>query len=229
MAFAKVRFGLTIRPNDITFLLSNLKPCGFNLNFYIYLRTNALHTYVHTRTDARTTHTRTNTHAHTRTHARTHARTLARSHTHTHDHVDRLVESCGTSRLELLQPGFSNLNSIFNIYMFVADLPGDTVDKILALETSRGSTHVSSLSLIAHQSSPSVFIIEGDSSLWWSTSNKVALSSQQCPLSVSNNYGGSMPKSMLIQHNTKYSPWTMTVPNKCCLNVQQQRNRASYD
>ena len=52
--------------------------------------------------------------------------------------LDRLVESCGTSRLEFLQPGFSNLNSIFNIYIFVADLPGDTVDKILALGDIKG-------------------------------------------------------------------------------------------
>ena len=80
--------------------------------------------------------------------------------------LDRLVESYGTSRLELLQLGFSNLNSVFNIDI----IPVTMLNILLHWETSRGSTHVSSLSLIAFLSSASVFIIEGDSSLWWSTS-----------------------------------------------------------
>ena len=52
--------------------------------------------------------------------------------------LDRLVESCGTSWLEFVQLGFSNLNSVFNIESFVADLPGDNVDKILALGDIKG-------------------------------------------------------------------------------------------
>ena len=56
---------------------------------------------------------------------------------------DRLVESCGTSRLEFLQLGFSNLNSVFNIDIFVADLPGDNVDTILALGDIKG-IHITS-------------------------------------------------------------------------------------
>ena len=52
--------------------------------------------------------------------------------------LDRLVESCGTSRLEFLQLDFSNLNSVFNIDIFNADLPADNVDKILALGDING-------------------------------------------------------------------------------------------
>ena len=49
-----------------------------------------------------------------------------------------MVESCGTSRLDFLQLDFSNLNSVFNIDIFVADLPGDNVDKIMALGDIKG-------------------------------------------------------------------------------------------
>ena len=88
--------------------------------------------------------------------------------------LDRLVESCGTSRLEFLQLGFSNLNSVFNMTFLLLIFPVIMLIRFWPWETSRGSTHVSSLSLIAFLSSLSALILEGDSSLWWSTSTKVA-------------------------------------------------------
>ena len=83
--------------------------------------------------------------------------------------LGRLVESCGTSLLELLQLGFSNLNSVFNIDICVTMLI-----RFWHWETSRGYTHVPSLSLMAFLSSLSALILEVDTSLWWATSTKVA-------------------------------------------------------
>ena len=146
--------------------------------------------------------------------------------------LDRLVESCGTSRLKLLQLGFANLNSVvFNIDVFVADLPGDNVDKIRALEDLK-EMHTR-LQLVSDGIPP--VIVVGLYSLlcggllrirWlFHVSNVICQSRTnmyrhvQCPAAM----------SMLVQRNTNYSPWIKTVPHKCCVNVQQHRNRASFD
>ena len=66
-----------------------------------------------------------------------------------------MVESCGTSRLEFLQLGLSNMNSVFNINIFVVDLPGDTVDNILALGDIKG---IHALLQLVSKSIPAIIV-----------------------------------------------------------------------
>ena len=92
--------------------------------------------------------------------------------------------------------GFSNLNSVFNIEIFVAHLHGDNVDKIPALGDIKGIYIRIQLVSDSIPVITSAIILEWDSvtllcggllRIRWPISRRL------CPLSVSNKYGGSMP------------------------------------
>ena len=125
---------------------------------------------------------------------------------------------------EFLQLGLYNLNSVFNIDICVANLPGDNDDTILASGDIKGIHTLIQLVSDNIHVILSALIIEGHSSLWWSTSTKVAYFKSAMSV-ASLEHICPAAKSMLVQ---RISPGP-AVPHKCCLNIQQHRNRASHD
>ena len=125
---------------------------------------------------------------------------------------------------EFLQLGLYNLNSVFNIDIFVANLPGDNDDTILASGDIKGIHTLIQLVSDSIHVILSALIIEGHSSLWWSTSTKVAYFKSAMSV-ASLEHICPAAKGMLVQR----IPPGPAVPHKCCLNIQQHRNRASHD